>query len=236
MLKHKNALLRNQINGNALPGNEFRNLLGSINEKMSEYAAEILRRRIGFLKTFREYFTRSFSFLLEKSDEPGIGYSCGYLDGLHSEEKQDAAILANMLRKSIENRMNEEIARGTALIGPHKDDYIFTLSKPSGGEKNSFMLKNFASQGEHKTFVIALKLAEYHFIKDNLGSPPVLLLDDLLSELDSTRVSKIVSHLKEYGQIFLTTTGKDYAEELKKFYDESEISFFEIESGTLVNS
>ena len=62
----------------------------------------------------------------------------------------------------------------------------------------------------------------------------MLLLDDLLSELDSTRVSRIVSHLKEYGQIFLTTTGRDYAEELKNFYSEDEISFFEIENGKVI--
>jgi len=98
---------------------------------------------------------------------------------------------------------------------------------------NSFEIKNFASQGEHKTFVIALKLAEYHYLKDALGNPPLLLLDDLLSELDSGRVSKIVSHLKEYGQIFLTTTDIEYAKELDNYYAKDEISFFEISNGNV---
>ncbi|MCE1165356.1 MAG: DNA replication and repair protein RecF, partial [Bacteroidetes bacterium] len=67
--------------------------------------------------------------------------------------------------------------------------------------------------------------------KDSLGNRPILLLDDLLSELDPVRVSKIVSHLKDYGQIFLTTTDKNYLKELKNFYDSSEISLFKIENG-----
>ena len=234
ILKHKNALLKNQLNGNAMPQAEFRNLLGSINEKSAELAAEILRRRIDFLKTFRDYFVKSFSYLLEKDDVPEIKYSSCGIDGFDEHAKHDADNLKAMILKSIELKTGEEIARGMALIGPHKDDYIFMLNKSADGEKKSFELKNFASQGEHKTFVIALKLVEFHYLKDNLAGAPVLLLDDLLSELDSTRVSRIVSHLKEYGQIFLTTTGRDYAEELKNFYSEDEISFFEIENGKVI--
>lgn len=234
ILKHKNALLKNQLNGNAMPQAEFRNLLGSINEKSAELAAEILRRRIEFLKAFRNYFMKSFSYLLEKDDAPAIEYSCSGIEGFDEYAKHDADELKTMILKSIELKKGEELARGIALIGPHKDDYIFMLKKSADGEKKSFELKNFASQGEHKTFVIALKLAEYHYLKDNLAGAPVLLLDDLLSELDSSRVSRIVSHLKEYGQIFLTTTGKDYASELKNFYADDEISFFEIENGKVI--
>jgi recombinational DNA repair ATPase RecF len=57
----------------------------------------------------------------------------------------------------------------------------------------------------------------------------------LLSELDSERVSKIISHLKNYGQIFLTTTGTEYSKELKEFYDEGSINYFKIENGKIVD-
>ncbi|MEZ4688742.1 MAG: hypothetical protein R3A12_00625 [Ignavibacteria bacterium] len=80
-----------------------------------------------------------------------------------------------------------------------------------------FDLKNFASQGEHKTFLVALKLSEFDILKDKKGTNPVLLLDDVLSELDQSRVSKIISHLKEYGQIFLTTTDRSYLDNLGSF-------------------
>jgi len=100
--------------------------------------------------------------------------------------------------------------------------------------KEAFEIKYFASQGEHKTFVVALKLAEYDYLKDKKSTSPVLLLDDVLSELDESRVSKIISHLKDYGQIFLTTTGKNYSDNLKQFYSEEEISVFKIDNGKTV--
>jgi len=204
ILKQKNALLKNQLNGNAIPANEFRTLLNSINEKMADYSGEILRRRFDLLKKFSKYFNRSFSFLIDKDDEPGIKYVSSYLDADRFSTDGNAEVKIDELKKiflmNLDTRMNEEVARGVSVTGIHKDDYLFSLSKKvNGEEKRNFELKNFASQGEHKTFVIALKLAEYHFLKDNLENSPVLLLDDLLSELDSTRVSKIVSHLKEYG-------------------------------------
>jgi len=240
ILKQKNALLKNQLNGNAISANEFRTLLNSINEKMADYSGEILRRRFDLLKKFSEYFNRSFSFLIDKDDEPGIKYVSSYLDADRFSTDGNAEVKIDELKKiflmNLDTRMNEEVARGVSVTGIHKDDYLFSLSKKvNGKEKRNFELKNFASQGEHKTFVIALKLAEYHFLKDNLENPPVLLLDDLLSELDSTRVSKIVSHLKEYGQIFLTTTSTDYADDLKDFYGNDEIEYFQIENGRVID-
>jgi DNA replication and repair protein RecF len=235
ILKQKNALLKNQINGNALSGKDFRNLLNSVNEKMVEYASSILYRRFELLNKFRPYFTESFSFLTQKEDIPNIKYFCDFLDADRYIKNEEIVIgieeIQSAMTEAIGRKQAEETARGLSVVGPHKDDYIFRLSKNTS---KAFELKNFASQGEHKTFVIALKLAEYHFLKDNLGNSPLLLLDDLLSELDSERVSKIISHLKNYGQIFLTTTGLGYSEELKKFYDDGSINYFKIENGKVV--
>lgn len=236
ILKQKNALLKNQLNGNAMPGKEFRNLLNSVNEKMVEYASAILMRRFELLNKFRVYFTESFSFLTQKDDIPSIRYSCDFFDVdkyIQNEEViTDIVAVQKAMNDAIEKKQQEEMARGVSVVGPHKDDYIFRLTKNTN---KLFELKNFASQGEHKTFVIALKLAEYHFLKDNLGNAPLLMLDDLLSELDSERVSKIISHLKNYGQIFLTTTGTGYSKELKEFYDEESINYFKIENGKVVD-
>ncbi len=236
ILKQKNSLLKNQLNGNALSGKDFRNLLNSINEKMTEYSCEILRRRFELLNQFRGYFEKSFSYLIEKDDMPGIKYYSSYLNDENiNEYEKDIEKLKSVFAYNLDLKMNEETARGVSVIGPHKDDYIFSLSKElNDNSRKNFELKNFASQGEHKTFVIALKLAEYHFLKDSLGNAPILLLDDLLSELDTSRVSKIVSHLKNYGQIFLTTTSINYADDLKNFYSDDDINFFKIENGKVV--
>lgn len=236
ILKQKNALLKNQLNGNAMPGKEFRNLLNSVNEKMVEYASAILMRRFELLNKFKVYFTESYSFLTQKEDVPNIKYYCDFFDVdkyiQNDEVITDPETVQKAMKEAIERKQAEEMARGVSVVGPHKDDYIFRLTK---NIDKTFELKNFASQGEHKTFVIALKLAEYHFLKDNLDNAPLLLLDDLLSELDSERVSKIISHLKNYGQIFLTTTGTGYSKELKEFYDERNINYFKIENGKVVD-
>ena len=236
ILKQKNALLKNQLNGNAMPGKDFRNVLNSVNEKMVEYSAEILRRRFEFLNKFKVYFRESFSFLTQRDDVPNIMYSCDFFETekyiINEEVITDAEDLRKAMNSAIEKKQQEEMARGLSVVGPHKDDYIFRLAKNTN---KAFELKNFASQGEHKTFVIALKLAEYHFLKDNLGNAPLLLLDDLLSELDSERVSKIISHLKNYGQIFLTTTGTGYSKELKEFYVKESINYFKIENGKVID-
>jgi len=82
---------------------------------------------------------------------------------------------------------------------------------------------------------VALKLSEYDYLKDKKETNPVLLLDDVLSELDENRVSMIISHLKEFGQIFLTTTNKSYAENLSKFYTPNEMKIFKVVNGTVYN-
>jgi DNA replication and repair protein RecF len=238
VLKQKNALIKNQSNGRALPGNEYRNLLNSLNEKLVDLSADVLARRAGLLNGFKSHFTESFSYLAGSDEIPGVRYSSEYLDfeelqkNGHYEVKADA--IRQKITAALEEYGREEEARGLSIVGPHRDDYVFSLSKPDeSGSVNSFEIKNFASQGEHKTFVIALKLAEYHYLTETSGNPPLLLLDDLLSELDSGRVSKIVSHLKEYGQIFLTTTDIGYAKELENYYSRDEISFFEINNGSV---
>jgi DNA replication and repair protein RecF len=133
-------------------------------------------------------------------------------------------------------RDSEEISRGLSLIGPQRDDYVFSLEKHHSGDgitEKEFELKNFASQGEHKTFVIGLKLAEFYYIADKLGSSPILLLDDILSELDSERVFKIISHLKDFGQIILTSVDTGYNDKFKEIFKDDEISYINVRNGEL---
>ena len=164
----------------------------------------------------------------------------GYFAGKFFETtvfKHFTELIREKLINHIQSIFEEEVSRSVSLSGPQRDDYIFRLSKdvnqkdPGLREKNSFDLKNFASQGEHKTFLVALKLSEYDFLKDKKYTSPVLLLEDILSELDESRVSMIISHLKDYGQIFLTTTDKSYADKIRSFYKNEEISEFRIENG-----
>ncbi|HMS63808.1 MAG TPA: DNA replication and repair protein RecF [Ignavibacteria bacterium] len=242
ILKQKNSLLRNYTVFKKYTYSELKNLLSSYNEKLTEVSSRIIFKRLNFLREFRNYFERNFSFLLTQDNRGYINYFSDILGEVNTQsESFEAGYIKERAGSFIENKFEDEVRRGLTLAGPQRDDYIFRLNKNEGekGEdakvKDSFEIKYFASQGEHKTFLVALKLSEYDYLKDKKSTSPVLLLDDVLSELDDNRVSKIISHLKDYGQIFLTTTDKSYTENLREFYTENEISIFRIENGKVVN-
>lgn len=233
-LKQKSALLREYSLHRKLTFSELKDLLNSYNEKLSDVSSRVLFKRINFLREFESYFDRNFQFLLKQDHKGSITYSSeitGEIIPKISETGLDE--LRSLTDKILLQKFNEEIKRAVTLVGPQRDEYVFKLSKLENEEPVSFDLKNFASQGEHKTFLLALKLSEYDFLKNSKSTSPVLLLDDILSELDEERVSMIISHLKDYGQIFLTTTDKDYLERLKTFYTDDEISEFYIEDGNV---
>ncbi|MBK8552826.1 MAG: DNA replication/repair protein RecF [Ignavibacteria bacterium] len=236
ILKQKNALLKNYTVHRKYSDSEFRNLINSYNEKLIDVSSNIIFKRLNFLTEFESFFKRSFSMLNVQDHEASISYFSEALGETDPEGKNpDLNFVRKKTEESIYSKTGEEIKRAVSLAGPHRDDYIFKLQKNETENNSPFELKNFASQGEHKTFLVALKLSEYDYLKDKKFTSPVLLLDDVLSELDESRVSSIISHLKDYGQIFLTTTDKSYSENLKEFYTPKEISVFEIELGKLLN-
>lgn len=226
LLKLKNILLKGNSYSGKITRLEFDNLLDSYNEKLAELASEITVRRNLFVKEFTPFLEKNFRYLVASDDEPSMEYqTC--LNGKADEMEiyLDKEYLQQAYRKRLDEERNEEIARATCVIGTHRDDYIFKLKK----HKEScepFLLKNFGSQGEHKTYLVGLKLAEYEFIKEKTEIAPILLLDDILSELDSVRVEKIISHLNEFGQVFITSTETDYLESLKLKISEKDIRVF----------
>jgi DNA replication and repair protein RecF len=84
------------------------------------------------------------------------------------------------------------------LVGPHKDDFIFDI--------NGINLKTFGSQGQHKTFQVALRFAEFFYLKERTGKTPIFLLDDVFGELDTKRAIRISENLRNVGQTFITLT------------------------------
>jgi DNA replication and repair protein RecF len=91
-----------------------------------------------------------------------------------------------------------DILRGSTSIGPHRDDIILKV--------NARELRNFGSQGQQRTGILALKLAELEFLKSETGEYPVLLLDDVMSELDSLRREQLLSFIRDRIQTFITAT------------------------------
>jgi DNA replication and repair protein RecF len=225
LLKQKNALLRNYAHHGRFSEGDFRGMLSSFNEKLASISADVVRRRIEFLSEYEKFFAKSFSFLITEKHEALIRYSS---DAFGTEVQNDKELGSRYLRH-FEEKVKDETVRGITLCGPQRDEYVFSMKK--AGE--TFLLKNFASQGEHKTYLVALKLAEYEYLKSVKSTAPVLLLDDILSELDHSRVAQIVSHLKDFGQIFLTTADHKHIEKMKRFYEDDEIYAFKVKEGKI---
>lgn len=158
------------------------------------YGLDLINYRQNFLNNFNKYVLDSYLKIVEDKEVPQIEYF--YLDG--SETKD----VKKNFEKIIADKREEEIRRSINLVGPHKDDFIFTINKIN--------LRTFGSQGQHKTFQTALRFAEFFYLKDITGKTPIFLLDDVFGELDAYRAGKISKYLKEVGQAFITLT--DFAD------------------------
>ncbi|OGU35336.1 MAG: DNA recombination protein RecF [Ignavibacteria bacterium GWB2_35_6b] len=159
---------------------------------------EIVKHRIKFVKEFENYVKDSYQKIMEGNEAPEINYN--FL-GETDLEKVDETF-----RKEINNRRSDELIRAANLVGPHRDDFIFKI--------NNFELRKFGSQGQHKTFQIALRFGEFFYLKDVLGKTPIFLMDDIFGELDTYRSQKISGYLREVGQAFITMTDFNNIESL----------------------
>lgn len=168
-------------------------------DTLAKTGAELIKHRIEFCNEFEEYLKESYAKVMGEAEQPGIEYLffANELDVNQIEEK-----FAEQLKEERDN----EIRRGTNLIGPHRDDFLFTI--------NGMELRKFGSQGQHKTFQIALRFGEFFFIKEKQGNTPLFLMDDVFGELDTYRAQKISDYLNEIGQAFITMTDFGRIEQL----------------------
>ena len=133
---------------------------------------------------------------------PGESLALLYLPSLRGEVGQDLAQTRQAFAQALGQAQGREIAAGMSLVGPHRDDLQFL--------NNGIDLGIYASRGQQRTISLSLKLAEADFFKDKRGDPPILLLDDVLSELDRQRRSYLLAWLADYEQVLLTTTELEF--------------------------
>ena len=114
----------------------------------------------------------------------------------------DAATLETQLRDAIAEARPREVDRGVSLVGPQRDDVVVSLGGRDGPEVDA---RTFASQGDQRTCALALKLAEHDLLSDALGEEPVLLLDDVFSELDPARRAWLAEAVRSIGQTLVST-------------------------------
>ncbi|MCU0412986.1 MAG: DNA replication and repair protein RecF [Ignavibacteriaceae bacterium] len=190
------AYLLNRIREN---NNKNINELNAWTERLVSAGVEIIKHRIEFVGEFEEYINDSYKKILSNKEEPRVQYY--FLDGKCQTD------LENCFIELLAQREEDEIRRGTNLVGPHRDDFIFDI--------NGISLKSYGSQGQHKTFQTVLRFAEFFYLKDRAGNAPLFLLDDVFGELDADRAIAISNYLSTVGQAFITLTDFGYTSFLK---------------------
>ena len=175
-------------------GGKADGVLAPWTENLISCGARIAHRRMLFIEEFAQYVLQAYRDLQLEEEKPGLAYRCGFpLEG-HA----DAADLGRLFAGALERGSAEEARRGTTLAGPHRDDVRLTL--------DSLGVQQFASQGQHKTLLVALKVAEFAYVKERRDETPVFLLDDVFSELDERRARRILALAAGMGQAIITTT------------------------------
>ena len=217
VIKQKNSLLKNNLVSKRYSSSEMKSFIETWNEELVLYGVKIIIRRLDFLEDFRKYISACFNEIVGTRYIPSVTYESDVFGLMERENPvfEDAAKLREQFSEAVNMNMESELKRGISLSGPHRDNYVFRMDK----QGQVFDVRTFASQGEHKTFVVALKLSEFEYIKSSLEhtniGEPILLLDDVFSELDKSRINRISSFIKNYNQVFITTTDYDYLELLK---------------------
>jgi DNA replication and repair protein RecF len=193
-------------------------LLAPWTESLVRYGSSITERRRAFVAEFAPYVLRAYGSLVGSTEKPGVVYC----PGVELGDDDTTETIANRLREELNRKRNEEYQRGSSLVGPHRDDLLFSVN--GGG------IRRYASQGQHKTMLIALKVAEFFYVKGQRGEQPIFLLDDVFSELDERRRASILNLVDGIGQSFISTT--DEAQIRKAGGWQTGIKTFMVNNGT----
>ena len=215
LLKQRNALLKQYADSPEPP----HDLLEVLEWQMIEPAEYIYRARTEFFEAFEPYFAKTYAQISGSAEIPHLKYV---------SQLQDRD-----LRDSYVKTRQRDLILGWTSQGIHKDDLDMRLGE--------YPLKQVGSQGQQRTFVLALKLAQSLYIsgvesqKSKVESKPILLLDDIFDRLDSERVERIVEMVQgdEFGQIFITDTDRQHLTEIVKPNDNAKI--FHVENGVIKN-
>lgn len=170
-------------------------------EQLASIGSKIICERLELIKNLKKYVTDIYRYISNKEDELMLDY-IGYNTSNEYEIKQQ-------LLTNLKNNIEKDTKLGYTSVGPHRDDLGISLS--------NINVRSFGSQGEQRTVALCLKLAELEIFKEATGEYPILLLDDVLSELDLDRQQKLLEKVKDI-QTFITCTNFKFDIECKKFY------------------
>ena len=182
---------------------------------MAEYGARCILYRGSFTKLLEAY-SRPYMEELTNGYET---LSIRYLPSLSVNDTEDVEYLQKRFYETLCHKKKLELERGQAMIGPHRDDFEFLINEKSA--------RLFASQGQQRSVILCIKLAMADIIKDRTGFLPVLLMDDILSELDKKRQSFLTDKIKGKQTIITCTS-------IGGLRKSKHASFFTVEQGHIL--
>lgn len=193
LLKQRNHYLKQLISKKA----KDLTFLEVLTEQLAAHGSAILSERHLFIKQLESWAQPIHAQISKQKEELEINYQCSFkITDLKNKEQ----IYKDMMA-AFENGKKRELDQGTTLYGPHRDDLTFSVNEKS--------VQTFGSQGQQRTTALSLKLAEIDLMKEITGEYPLLLLDDVLSELDDERQTHLLEAIQDKVQTFLTTTSLD---------------------------
>lgn len=196
ILIQRNSLLRH-----LKKDNKAADTLDIWDEKLAECGAELMRRRFAYVESLRPALAEFYGGLSAGREALSIQYRPSAARGPGTELEA----LREEFRRRLHEARDEDLTLGFTTRGPHRDDLEIKIEGKSA--------RQFSSQGQQRSAVLAMKLAEAELMRAALGEPPVILLDDVLSELDATRQSYLLNSIAE-KQVFITCCERDLGKKL----------------------
>lgn len=169
-------------------------LLAVWNEQLAANGVKIMLKRKQFIKKLQHWATTIHHGITNGAES----FSMAYLPSFRAEEEDETVLFDHFMLK-LSQMKEQEMRRGMTLVGPHRDDMSFYI--------NDKEVQTYGSQGQQRTTALSLKLAEIELINEEIGEYPILLLDDVLSELDQYRQTQLIETFQNKVQTFITTTG-----------------------------
>jgi DNA replication and repair protein RecF len=172
-------------------------MLEVMTTQLTEVAAKIFLKRFEFIKLLQKWADPIHKGISRNLEQLEIQYK----PSVDVSENMDLSKMIEVCLEKFDKIRNKEIERGVTLAGPHRDDLLFLV--------NGKDVQTYGSQGQQRTTALSVKLAEIELIHSEVGEYPILLLDDVLSELDDYRQSHLLNTIQGKVQTFVTTTNVD---------------------------
>ncbi|MGT2907608.1 DNA replication/repair protein RecF [Streptococcus dentiloxodontae] len=186
--------------------------LSVLDEQLANFGSRVIEHRFTFIKDLEQEATKHHQIISNQAEELTVSYQSSF-------DFSDKNNIYQSFLKALSSNRQRDILKKNTSIGPHRDDLSFNINGIDA---------NFGSQGQQRSLILSLKMAEIELIKTVTGDYPILLLDDVMSELDNHRQLKLLENISDNIQTFLTTTSLDHLNSLP-----SQLKNFLIREGTI---